>query len=204
PEAGSALIAANHRSYLDPLVVGFLGARIDRPVRFLAKKEVTDAPVTGPIATALGAIRVDRGGDTTAAFAQAETALRAGELLAIFPQGTIPRGRQFFEPELAGRHGAVRLAAQSGSPLVPVGLWGTERAWPRNSRTPYLLNLADPPTISITVGEPYVPDGTDLDAATADLMGRIVDLLPDEARHRREPTEAELARTVPAGADVDG
>ncbi len=196
-----ALVAVNHRSYLDPLIVGMVAAQLERPVRFLAKKEVTDAPVVGPITTALGAIRVDRGGESGEAFARAGQALAAGELVAVFPQGTIPRGPDFFDPVLQGRHGAVRLAREADAPVVPIGLWGTERAWPRNSRTPYLLNLADPPTIRVRVGAPYRPDaGLDLDAATVDLMGRIVDLLPAEAREHRTPTEAELARTYPSSA----
>lgn len=197
PDEGGALLASNHRSYLDPLVVGFAAAQVDRPIRFLAKKEVSDAPVVGAIATALGAIRVDRGGDTAAAFALAEDALRAGELLAIFPQGTIPRGEAFFDPELKGRHGAVRLALATGTPLVPVGVWGTEQAWPRSAKLPYLMNLADPPTVRFRVGQPYHPEGDDLDALTAELMARIIDLLPPEAREHRQPTPAELAKTMP-------
>ncbi len=193
-----AIVAANHRSYLDPLVVGYTAAQVDRPARFLAKKEVTDAPVVGQIATALGAIRVDRGGDTTSSMQQAERALRAGELVAVFPQGTIPRGPAFFDPVLRGRYGAVRLAMETGAPIVPLGLWGTEHAWPRDKKLPYMLNLADPPTLRIRVGEPYHPEG-DLDDAVADLMDRIVELCPPEARQERTPTEAELARTYPDG-----
>ena len=56
----------------------------------------------------------------------------------------------------------------TGSPLLPVGIWGTERAWPRNRKLPYLLNLADPPTVSVVVGEPYHPSSTDLATATKD------------------------------------
>ncbi|MEM8922015.1 MAG: HAD-IB family hydrolase [Actinomycetota bacterium] len=199
PAEGPVLLASNHRSYLDPMVVGMMAARAGRPVRFLSKKEVTDAPVVGPLMTALGAIRVDREGDATEAFGAATAALDAGELIAVFPQGTIPRGADFFEPQLQGRYGAVRLAAATGAPIVPLGLWGTEKAWPRNNRSPYLLNVADPPTIRLHVGEPYHPDGDDLDGATGDLMARIVDLLPPEARRRHTPSEAELAATQPPG-----
>lgn len=195
-----AIVASNHRSYLDPLVVGYTAAKAGRPARFLAKKEVTDAPVVGQIATAMGAIRVDRGGDTDASMQQAERALRAGELVAVFPQGTIPRGPAFFEPELRGRYGAIRLARATGAPIVPLGLWGSELAWPRDRKLPYMLNLADPPTLWVRVGEPYHPDADlDLDDAVADLMERIVALCPPEARERRTPTEAELARTYPDG-----
>ncbi len=203
PATGGGLLASNHRSYLDPLIVGFAGSKAGRPVRFLAKKEVTDAPIVGQITKALGAIRVDRGGDTESSMVEAARALRAGELVAVFPQGTIPRGEAFFDPELRGRYGAVRLALESGAPLIPIGVWGTEKAWPRNRSVPYVLNLADPPTVSVVIGEPYHPSSTDPDAATDELMAAIVSLLPDEARAKRTPTPAELAATFPSGHEVD-
>lgn len=191
------ILAANHRSYLDPLVIGFVAAQVERPVRFLAKKEVTDAAVLGPISSALGAIRVERGSGGREPLEQAAVALRAGELVAVFPQGTIPRGPGFFAPELVGRLGSARLAIDTGAPIAPVGIWGTERAWPRNSRLPYVLNLADPPTIRVRVGESYHPSSDDPRQATAELMARIADLLPAESRADREPTELELAATYP-------
>lgn len=199
PQDGGGLLASNHRSYLDPLIVGFAGSKAGRATRFLAKKEVTDAPVVGQITKALGAIRVDRGGDTESSMIEAARALRAGELVAVFPQGTIPRGEAFFDPELKGRYGAVRLALESGAPLIPIGVWGTEKAWPRNRSMPYILNLADPPTISVVIGEPYHPTSNDLDEATAELMTAIAALLPAEAREQYTPTAEELAATFPAG-----
>lgn len=204
PSSGGALLAANHRSYLDPLVVGFAASKSHRPVRFLSKKEVTDAPIVGQITRALGAIRVDRGGDTGSSMLEAARALRAGELVAVFPQGTIPRGPAFFEPTLQGRFGAVRLALETGVPIVPIGLWGTEAAWPRNRSVPYLLNLADPPEVRVVIGEPYHPSTDDLGDATAELMATIADLLPPESRQRRTPTADELAATYPAGKEPMG
>ncbi len=199
PVDGGALVAANHRSYLDPLIVGLTGSKAHRPIRFLAKKEVTDAPIVGQITRALGAIRVDRGGETESSMVEAARALRAGELVAVFPQGTIPRGEAFFDPELKGRYGAVRLALDSGAPIVPVGIWGTEAAWPRNRSVPYVLNLADPPTITVVVGTPYHPSTDDLDEATRELMSTIIGLLPAEASVFHSPTAEELAATYPAG-----
>ena len=197
PADGPVLLAANHRSYLDPLVVAYAAAQAGRRVRFLAKSEVTDQPIVGRLASALGAIRVDRGSGSGEPMVEAARSLRAGELVTVFPQGTIPRGHDFFEPVLHGRYGAARLAAQTGVPLTPVGLWGTEQAWPRSARFPYVLNLADPPTVTIRFGAPFQPDADDLDAATVELMARIVDLCPPEARLSYRPTEAELAKTHP-------
>ncbi|MEL6982974.1 MAG: HAD-IB family hydrolase, partial [Actinomycetota bacterium] len=199
PADGGFLLAANHRSYLDPLVVAYAMASDGRAPRFLAKKEVTDAPLVGPLVGALGAIRVDRGSGSETPLVEAADALRAGELVVVFPQGTIPRGHDFFDPELQGRHGAARLAIETGVPIVPVGLWGTDVAWPRNARVPYVLNLADPPTVTVRVGEPYRPTTDDVDGATTELMTRIRELLPAEANRSVEPTAAQLARTYPPG-----
>ena len=198
PEDGGVILASNHRSYVDPLVVSLVAAKDNRPARFLSKKEVTDAPVVGPIVRSLGAIRVDREGDTADSTKQAATALRAGELIALFPQGTIPRGEKFFEPDLEGRYGAIRLALETDRPLIPMALWGTEKAWPRNRKLPYLLNLADPPVIRVRVGKAYRPTSNNLDEAIAELMSKIQDLLPEQARHTYVPTKAELAATQPA------
>ncbi|MGH1488769.1 MAG: HAD-IB family hydrolase [Acidimicrobiales bacterium] len=197
PASGGALLASNHRSYLDPLAVAAAGAALSRPVRFMAKKEITDAALVGAIATALGAIRVDRGSGSNSPLTEASSALRAGELVAVFPQGTIPRGADFFDPELKGRSGAVRLALQAGAAIVPVAIWGSERVWPRNSSVPYIMNIADPPTVLVRVGTPFHPEGDDLEASTAQLMERIAELLPAEARHRHQPTADELAATFP-------
>ncbi|MCP4437229.1 MAG: HAD-IB family hydrolase [Actinomycetia bacterium] len=206
PLHGKSILVANHRSYFDPLAVGFTLARRGRTVRFLGKKEVFDAPVVGDIAAAMGGIRVDRGTGSDEPLHAAEEALAAGEMVAVMPQGTIPRGPAFFDPELKGRWGAVKLAHATGAPIVPVGIWGTERVWPRSSKVPNVANVLAPPTVRIRVGEPVDIKGDDLDEDTAAMMAAIVDLLPAEAREQREPTEEELAATYPDGkvpADVD-
>ena len=77
----------------------------------------------------------------------AADALLGGEMVAIMPQGTIPRGTAFFDPVLKGRWGAARLAQMTGAPVIPVGLWGTEKVWPRSSRLPNVLNVTDPPLV---------------------------------------------------------
>ena len=203
PGSGGALLCANHRSYFDPLAVAVTVARCGRPVRALGKKEVFDAPVLGPMAKAMGGIRVDRGTGSDVPLRAAEQALRAGELVALMPQGTIPRGPAFFEPELTARWGAARLAGASGVPVVPIGLWGTEKVWPRNARLPDVTNILEPPTVRLRVGEPFTVPGDDPAADTATIMKAVQDLLPPEAREAKEPSEAELARTYPPGYSGD-
>jgi putative phosphoserine phosphatase/1-acylglycerol-3-phosphate O-acyltransferase len=206
PRRGPAVLVANHRSYIDPVAIGFLLARAGRPVRFLGKKEVFDAPVVGDLVSALGGIRVDRGTGSDEPLRAAQDALAAGELVAIMPQGTIPRGPAFFDPELQGRWGAVKLAEAAEVPIVPIGLWGTEKVWPRSAKLPNLTNLLDPPTIRIRVGPAVQLKHRSVDADTRRVMRAISALLPDEAREAHEPTDEELARTYPGGVvpdDVD-
>ncbi len=205
PLHGKAILVANHRSYFDPLAIGYLLSRRGRTIRFLGKKEVFDAPIVGDVAAAMGGIRVDRGTGSDEPLQAAEEALAAGEMVAIMPQGTIPRGPAFFDPELKGRWGAVKLAHASGAPIIPVGIWGTERVWPRSAKAPNVTNVLAPPTVRIRVGEPVDIKGDDVDEDTRAMMAAIVDLLPSEARQPREPTPGELAATYPDGkvpADV--
>src|SRR5262249_35178495 len=158
------------RSYFDPLALGFAFARRGRPVRFLGKREVFDAPVVGQVVRAMGGIRVDRSSGSDAPLVEAEAALAAGELVAILPQGTIPRGPAFFDPELKGRWGAARLAAATGVPVIPLGLWGTEKVWPRSERVPRLWNVLHPPTVRVRVGEPVDLDLRSPEADTERIM----------------------------------
>ena len=136
------------------MAMGLALAKRGRPVRFLGKKEVFDAPIVGQLARAMGGIRVERGTGSDEPLAEAALALEAGELVAMMPEGTIPRGKAFFDPVLKGRWGAARLAAMTGAPVIPVGLWGTEKVWPRSERLPNVLALRNPPTVTIRIGTP--------------------------------------------------
>ena len=199
PASGPAILALNHRSYFDIITAGAALVKRGRPVRVLAKKELFDVPVLGQVFQALGTIRVDRGTGSSEPLLAAAKALEGGELVALFPQGTIPRGPAFFEPELQGRHGVARLAAQTRVPVIPIGLWGTEQVWPRSAKVPNALNVLNPPRVSVRVGPPVDLAYDDVDADTKRIMAAIMDLLPPEARVRRTPTPEELAKSYPSG-----
>jgi len=199
PSSGPAIIVANHRSYFDVSALAVAIARTGRTVRFLGKKEVFDAPIVGQIASAMGGIRVDRGTGSDEPLRAAAEALTAGQLVAIMPQGTIPRGPAFFDTKLKGRWGAARLAHLVHVPIVPVGLWGTEKVWPRSELLPNVVNVLAPPTVTVRVGKPVKLDYEDLDDDTRKIMKAIRRLLPEEARVKRTPTEDELRRTLPRG-----
>ena len=129
--------------------------------------------------------------------------MAAGELVAMMPQGTIPRGPAFFDPELKGRWGAAKLATMTRAPVIPVGLWGTEQVWPRSSRLPNILNVTDPPLITVRVGDPVDLKYRSADADTKRIMTAIQALLPKEAQQPYELTAEELARTYPPGYEGD-
>ena len=198
PTEGAAILCGNHRSYFDVAAMAVAIAKTGRPVRFLGKKEVFDAPIIGQIATAMGGIRVERGTGSDEPLQAAAAALQGGEMVAIMPQGTIPRGLAFFEPKLKGRWGAARLAAMGKAPIIPVGLWGTEQVWPRNARLPNVLNLANPPTVTVRVGPPVALKYRSDEADTKAVMKAISALLPPESRVRHDPTDAELAAALPS------
>ena len=89
-------------------------------------------------------------------------------------------------------------AAATGAPVIPVGLWGTEKVWPRNARFPK-MSLTDRPLVTATVGAPVKLNYRSADADTKRIMKALSALLPAEARTRRTPTADELALTYPSG-----
>ncbi len=202
PSSGPAIVVFNHRSYFDPTVMALVIAKAGRNVRGLGKKEVFDVPLVGRLMKASGGIRVDRGTGSDEPLDAAIAAVEAGEILMIAPEGTIPRGLAFFDPVLKGRWGAARIAAATGAPVIPVGLWGTEKVWPRSSRLPK-LSLTDRPLVTATVGPPVELNYRSADADTKKIMKALSALLPPEARARRKPSPEELALTYPAGYHGD-
>ena len=103
---------------------------------------------------------------------------------------------------LKGRWGAARLAQATGAPVIPVGLWGTEKVWPRNARLPR-FDVTTRPVIRVRVGDPVPLKHRSLGADTKRIMAALVDQLPPEARVQRTPTEEELRATFPPGYKGD-
>lgn len=202
PAEGRAIVVFNHRSYFDPTVMGLLLARAGRNVRGLGKKEVFDVPVVGRLLEGLGGVRVERASGSDAPLQAAARALAGGELVMLAPEGTIPRGPAFFDPDLKGRWGAAKLAADTGAPVIPVGLWGTEQVWPRSQRLPN-MNPLTRPVVTAVVGDPVALKRRSPGADTKKIMKAITALLPAEAREQRTPTTEELLRTFPPGYTGD-
>jgi 1-acyl-sn-glycerol-3-phosphate acyltransferase len=203
PAEGPGVVATNHVSYLDFTFVGYGAWRRGRLLRFLAKKEVFDHRIAGPLMRGMRHIPVDRFGRPADALEAAITALRSGELVGMFPEATISRS---FVPT-KGKNGAARMAVAAEAPLVPGAVWGGQRLFTKGRPR----NLQRGVPISVLFGEPvpYEPD-EDPNEITKRLMERIRELVkraaadyPDEpADDDRWWLPAHLGGTAPTPEQV--
>jgi len=131
PASGPAVIAANHPSYLDPIL---LGLQVRRPIHFMAWDALFRVPLMGWLMRLFHAFPVDvRKGKGREAYEKARGLLERGEVVGIFPEGKRSR-TGWLEPAL--REGAARLAWETGAPLVPATIAGAYRAWPHFQSLP--------------------------------------------------------------------
>ncbi|WP_032381064.1 lysophospholipid acyltransferase family protein [Rhodococcoides fascians] len=151
PATGGAVIAVNHTGYMDFTYAGLPPRRVKRYIRFMAKKEVFDNKVSGPIMRALRHIPVDRGAGAES-YKSAVESLRNGELVGVYPEATISRSFEIKE----FKSGAARMAIEAGVPIIPTVIWGAQRVWTKGY--PKRLGRTNTP-ISIAVGEPIAPVG---------------------------------------------
>jgi len=168
PATGGAVIALNHVSYLDFVFGGLAAQPVGRLVRFMAKREVFDHRLSGPVMRSMHHIRVDRS-EGLESYATAVDYLKAGELVGVFPEATISRAFELKD----FKTGAVRMAAEAGVPVVPVIVWGSQRLLTKD----HPKDLSRGKAISIAVGEPVVPTGDDAGGQTARLRATMADLL---------------------------
>lgn len=191
PRRGGALLVSNHVSFLDFIFVGLAARESRRRVRFMAKQEVFAHRISGPLMRGMHHISVDRDAGL-ASFAVAIDALRAGEVVGIFPEATISRSYTV-KPI---KSGAVRLAQRAEAPLLPVALWGGQRIMTKG----HPRDLTRHRPISIAVGEPMHPGPRD-DAVrlTAQLRTTMQALLEGLQRgHPDQPVPGEPAPWHPA------
>jgi len=202
PKTGGAIIVFNHRSYFDPAVVILVGAKAGRSLRGLGKREIFDIPLIGGLLKGLGGVPVNRGSGSDQPIEAGVDAVKGGEVLLLAPQGTIPRGEAFFDPVLKGRWGAAKIAAESKAPVIPIGLWGTEKVWPRSAKFPNVMPRTKP-IVTAVVGPPVELKYRSPNADTKRIMAAISELLPEESRTKQNPTEDELRLTYPSGHSPD-
>ncbi|MFI5262483.1 MAG: lysophospholipid acyltransferase family protein [Candidatus Limnocylindrales bacterium] len=183
PDEPSVILASNHLSILDPPVLTVTIARlICRQVRYMAKAEAFDVPLLGTVLRAYGGFAVRRGRADREAYRAAREVLESGAWLGLAPEGTRSRSGHLGEP----KSGVALLAIRSGATVLPVGISGTERAWPVGARLPRPGR-----TMTVRFGMAYRPadaSGADrrqeVEVASEALMRAIAALLPPSYRGR--------------------
>ena len=174
PRKGGAILAINHVSYLDFAIAGTGVLPVKRYVRFMAKKEIFDNKIAGPLMRGMHHINVDRS-NGSASFVTALRALKAGEIIGIFPEGTISTSF-----EIKGlKSGAVRLAAGADVPIIPTIVWGGQRVYTKGvkpnfkrGKTPITVRFGE----AINYSKPVDQD-VDIEAAEIHLRQVMTTML---------------------------
>ena len=166
PERGGAILAFNHIAFLDPFAAAYAVHQAERRPRFLAKAELFDDRRVAWILRGAGQIPVRRGtAAAPMALDEAVAALEGGEIVVIFPEGTITN-----DPDLhpmAPKTGLARLALASSVPVIPCALWGTANVWPKGFAKRWWPPKQD---ILVRVGQPMQVNG---DPGSADDWARV-------------------------------
>lgn len=186
PPLGGFVVAPNHVSHVDPLVVAHFLYDNGRPPRFLAKSGLFTIPVVGWVVRTAGQIPVFRESrNATAAFAGAVAAINAGECVAVYPEGTLTRDPALWP--MVAKTGAARIALTTGCPVIPVAQWGAQRILAPYTKRPHLLGRK---VMQVSAGAPV-----DLD----DLRGK-----PITSELLREATQRIMARITTQLVDLRG
>ena len=170
PRKDGAILAINHVSYLDFAIVGTAALPVGRLVRFMAKKEIFDHKVAGPLMRGMHHINVDRS-NGSASFVAALRALKSGEIIGIFPEGTT--STSFEIKEL--KSGAVRLAMGAGVPIIPTIIWGSQRIWTKGLKRNLKRNNFP---VTVVFGEPiFYERGADVEKSELHLRQTLLAML---------------------------
>ena len=184
PRSGAFVMAPNHFSEIDPLVMGVLSWKLGRAPRFMAKASVFSIPVLGALLRKSGQIPVARGGAVRGnePVKAAERLVRNGQMVVVYPEGSLTRDPDLWP--MRGKTGAVRIALEQGIPIVPVAHWGTQALMPRYSKR---VSLFPRKTVLVKIGDPIDLaefrgrnlDTATLNEATTVVMEAITHLLED-------------------------
>lgn len=175
PLDGGCVVVANHISYVDPLTFAHLVYDYGRLPRYLAKGEVFDVPGVGSVLRSAGQIPVRRlTADASQAFSSAVAAVRRGECVVVYPEGTITRDPGLWP--MTGRSGAARIALSTGAPVIPVAQWGAHRLLAPYAKRPRLLPRQ---TLTMKVGDPVDLDDLRDVPLTPEVLGEATDRIMD-------------------------
>lgn len=191
PAEGGAVLVSNHISYLDFAFAGKLALPQHRLVRFMCKDSVFRHPVFGPFMRGMHHIPVDRAAGA-AAFGHAVRALKAGEIVGVFPEATI--SRSFTLKEF--KSGAARMAVAADVPILPMALWGGQRIYTKSRRPDLRRGRA----VMLSVGEPFRPGpGAEPNEITVEIRRRVEALLTDlQRRYPQTPGDDQDSWWLPA------
>jgi 1-acyl-sn-glycerol-3-phosphate acyltransferase len=203
PKTGGVIVVANHVSYVDPLTIGLFVLESGRTPRFLAKSSLFEKPFLKWVFYGAEQIPVYRGtADASKALSAAVDALKAGECVLIYPEGSATRDPDCWP--MKARTGVARLALLSGAPVVPIAQWGPQNLWRYKAKLPKpfppkrVQVLAGPPIdLSEYAGKPL--DADVLREVTNVVMGRVTELLV-KLRGGQPPAES----FDPRAESVDG
>ncbi len=168
--AGGALLAGNHVSYLDPVLLWCVSPR---PVHFMAKSELFVKGFIAWLLPRLWSFPVNRGEPDRTAILTATEILKSGGLVGVFPEGS-RREADAGEAVGAAHGGAAFIALRAGVPIVPVAILGTERAMPRGASLPRLVK------VTIVVGEPIDPAAIAPDAGRKERVALVTARMMEE------------------------
>ena len=202
PRSGGAIMAINHIGYLDFALSGTAALPAKRYVRYMAKKQIFDNRIAGPLMRGMHHISVDRESGS-ASFVAALRALKAGEIVGIFPEATISKS---FEIKSL-KSGAARLAIGANVPILPTIVWGSQRIWTKGRARDFVRNKVP---ISVYIGEPLrFTREIEVEVAEAQiksalelLLRKVQDEYPDEHRGQWW-APARLGGTAPTLAEVE-
>ncbi|TFC95280.1 1-acyl-sn-glycerol-3-phosphate acyltransferase [Cryobacterium breve] len=191
PRAGAFVMAPNHFSEIDPVLMGVVSWKLGRAPRFMAKASVFTIPVIGWMLQKSGQIPVQRGGSVRGSepVKAAQRLVERGQMVVVYPEGSLTRDPGLWP--MRGKTGAVRIALERGIPIVPVAHWGAQEIMPRYSKR---LSLFPRKTVLVKIGEPLdlaqfrgrnLDPGT-LNEATTLVMAAITQLL-EELRGETAP-----------------
>ncbi len=190
PASGGCVVAVNHISHLDPMTLGYFLYDHGRLVRYLTKDALFRTPVLKHVVRDAGQIPVKRMTEGAAsAFEAAVEAVRAGECVGVYPEGTITKDPDGWP--MRGKTGAARIALTTGCPVIPIGQWGAQEILPAYSVRPHLLprhtaayKVGDPVDLADLQGAPLTTEV--LHEATGRIMAAITTLVED-LRGERAP-----------------
>lgn len=154
PPTGGVVVAATHASYVDPCTAGDWVWSHGRVVKYLVKSGLFRVPVFGAVLRNARQIPVHRGGpDAARAYDDAVAAVRRGECVLVFPEGTLTRDPDLWP--MRGKTGAARIALATGCPVIPLGQWGPTDVMPRYKVLPRPVPRR---TVHLWAGPPVVLD----------------------------------------------